>query len=150
MKSGVDGIIGMRAPVNRGWEDRPWLCRQGRLEGQWVYERRCRRNHWHASAGEPWLGRSSVVVSSRKAGGPLVVWVRLMGGQLKSWFGSDNQRICCCFEYGRVVVGLGPLVEKLKGSLGNVSSVVRLGRGGLGHGSCKKGGKGSNVCRKEE
>ena len=33
-----------------------------------------------AIAGEPWLGRSSVVVSSRKAEGPLVVWIRLMGG----------------------------------------------------------------------
>ena len=35
------------------------------------------------SAGKLGLGRSSVAVFSRKAEGPLVVWVRLMEGTTK-------------------------------------------------------------------
>ena len=34
-KGSVDGNISAQAPVNRGWEGRPWLCRRGRLKGRW-------------------------------------------------------------------------------------------------------------------
>ena len=36
-KGGVDGNIGARAPANRGWEGRPWLCRRRRLKGRWWF-----------------------------------------------------------------------------------------------------------------
>ena len=36
-EGGVDGSIGARAPVNRGWKGRPWLCRRGRLKGLGVF-----------------------------------------------------------------------------------------------------------------
>ena len=36
-KDGVDGSIDGRAPVDRGWEVRPWLFRGGRLKGRWGF-----------------------------------------------------------------------------------------------------------------
>ena len=36
-QGGEDGSIDARAPVNRGWEGRPWLCRRGRLKGRWGF-----------------------------------------------------------------------------------------------------------------
>ena len=49
---------------------RPW----GRTKGE--KKRRCRRKAGRLGAGELGLERSSVTVPSKKAEGPLVVWVR--------------------------------------------------------------------------
>ena len=78
------------------------------------------------STDEPWLGRSSVVVSSRKAERKLVVCVRVMrwGGAERAGSGAVSSEFVVAGEDGKLVVGLGPLVGKLKTWVGKMSYVA--------------------------
>ena len=84
-----DGRVGRRRVFHRGkktilrTKQIPWKMVDRGAEPSWARETRCRRKPGRMSAGELELKRSSVVVSSKKAEGLLVVWVRVKGGAKK-------------------------------------------------------------------
>ena len=57
------------------------------VEPKWARDGQCRRKVGRLGAGELGLESSSVAVPSRKAEGPVVVSVRSVGGEIKSWVG---------------------------------------------------------------
>ena len=62
----------------------PWKLVGRGGEPRWARERRYRRKAGRLGASELGLERSSVAVPSRKAEGPMVVWVWSVGGELKT------------------------------------------------------------------
>ena len=99
--STTDGTFGRRIKAfHRGKKTNiktiPWKIVGRSGEPKWARERCCRREPGRLGAGELGLQRSSVAVTSRKAEGPLVVWVRSVGGgakKLGQWSASAKKAL---------------------------------------------------------
>ena len=82
-----DGTFGRRIKAfHRGEKNKhkkttPWKMVGRGGEPKWARDGWCRRKAGRLGAGELGMKRSSVAVPSRKAEGPLVVWVRSVGGE---------------------------------------------------------------------